>query len=630
MKHTLRCGFSEADGIRNVYLFFGDLLCHVLADIQRTVWNSRFPAGRCSGCMFSRLLCSDRVSLSLTVPICRFSGSSSKNVPIATFGDPSSTLQTPTYLRSRTKDWNYQREFFDILGKRLGITSHEDWYNITIAEAYKAGGESILKHHFGNSLARALTTVYPEHPWRYTFNTRAPANHFADVSVQRQFFEQIRPALRVEKWQDWYQVTWEAITEQGGRAILNRYGNSHIKALMSIYPELPWRTMDFAHVPRKHWEDPEHHREFFDRLGEELGVKEWHDWYSIQPKVIKKRGGNPVLNFYGGSHMKALMKIYPKHPWEFKRFAGVIPDGFWANLSNQRDFFDYLADRLGIQHWHDWYQVTYDVVLSHGGVSIFSHVPANESSAHLYTVLKNVYPEHNWKEEEFSWLKRRAQQPRTSKTQQFLFQKIARLFPSDVPHMNYIVTTRSDSDPPPPSEFPVPSNFTPPNEIGQVPLPGDDLFDPLAVSSKTVRDDLEVDIAIPSLLLAFEYQGEQHYADAKIFGTAAQRGGRDKFKLDVVEKSGYSLLQIPFWWDRQDESLLATILSKRPELVARLAHNLYKSISFLVRDESTMELRVNSKADLFKVAIPEKRPDKARRWQLQKKPFESSDPNIPT
>jgi hypothetical protein len=82
----------------------------------------------------------------------------------------------------------------------------------------------------------------------------------------------------------------------------------------------------------------------------------------------------------------------------------------------------------------------------------------------------------------------------------------------------------------------------------------------------TLRE-MELDIFVPFHSLAFEYQGRQHYFQHFMYGSPQEQQTRDKLKKDVCERSGITLIEIPFWWDEQQPSLLATIKKYRPELV---------------------------------------------------------------
>ena len=101
---------------------------------------------------------------------------------------------------------------------------------------------------------------------------------------------------------------------------------------------------------------------------------------------------------------------------------------------------------------------------------------------------------------------------------------------------------------------------------------------------------LELDIFLPSLKLAFEYQvrttyvkhlvglifimqERHHYLKGTQYTNKSleEIQGTDKLKQGLASKHGITLVVIPCWWDNQIGSLAATIKLQRPELGARLS-----------------------------------------------------------
>jgi hypothetical protein len=78
---------------------------------------------------------------------------------------------------------------------------------------------------------------------------------------------------------------------------------------------------------------------------------------------------------------------------------------------------------------------------------------------------------------------------------------------------------------------------------------------------------MELDIFLPKENLALEFQGEQHYHDIYGVGTCIDRSQRDREKILACRNIGISLVEVPYWWDFQKPSLIATIQSIRKDLL---------------------------------------------------------------
>lgn len=65
---------------------------------------------------------------------------------------------------------------------------------------------------------------------------------------------------------------------------------------------------------------------------------------------------------------------------------------------------------------------------------------------------------------------------------------------------------------------------------------------------------MELDLYIPSLGIAFEYQGQQHYQKS-IFGDKGEQQIRDSEKKEACKKAGITLIEVPYWWDGTEEDL---------------------------------------------------------------------------
>jgi len=67
--------------------------------------------------------------------------------------------------------WDIQknrRDFFDWLGKQVGVHRLEDWYKIDIQQVWERGGYSLSKYYCG-SLPHALKNIYADFPTKSVF-----------------------------------------------------------------------------------------------------------------------------------------------------------------------------------------------------------------------------------------------------------------------------------------------------------------------------------------------------------------------------------------------------------------------------------------------------------------------------
>jgi hypothetical protein len=80
-----------------------------------------------------------------------------------------------------------------------------------------------------------------------------------------------------------------------------------------------------------------------------------------------------LVKRYGGSIIKTLYDIYPEYewkPWKFRHFS--VPHGYWDNLDNQKKYFNWLSNILGINKTSDWYSISRNDVISRGGATLLN------------------------------------------------------------------------------------------------------------------------------------------------------------------------------------------------------------------------------------------------------------------
>jgi len=181
--------------------------------------------------------------------------------------------------------------------------------------------------------------------------------------------------------------------------LLVNYNGSHIKALMKLFPELRLKKEQF-----EMWKSPAKRRNFFDGFArsKHFNPLDADKWYSVTKKEILRAGGNGLLAYYNGSHIKALVKLYPEVIWKKGNFLKSKKG--WKSLTNQRSFFEGFARSQNFNPLdaERWYSVSRSDITRAGGSGLLMNY---YNGSHVRALMK-LYPEQSLKKENFLKSKR--------------------------------------------------------------------------------------------------------------------------------------------------------------------------------------------------------------------------------
>eukprot|EP00026_Physarum_polycephalum_P000419 Phypoly_transcript_00420.p1 GENE.Phypoly_transcript_00420~~Phypoly_transcript_00420.p1 ORF type:complete len:1013 (+),score=147.72 Phypoly_transcript_00420:21-3059(+) len=131
---------------------------------------------------------------------------------------------------------------------------------------------------------------------------------------------------------------------------------------------------------------------------------------------------------------------------------------------------------------------------------------------------------------------------------------------------------------------------------------------------------LELDLWIPDLNLAFEYQDPHHYVTAWYsYTSVATVQRRDDFKFKIAKEKGVSLVIVPCWWDGKLESLIASIHQIRPDILRNFDKKGAAPISKEIPENFFVVSEVPDVGELMLASLPENYTFDPTNWWLSEK-----------
>ena len=193
-------------------------------------------------------------------------------------------------------------------------------------------------------------------------------------------------------------------------------------------------------------------------------------------------------------------KLLKRYDNDMKRILFSIYPNYPWTYQIYSPLISSLIVKYNITQKKDWYRLKY--------------------KNNLFSALKLFYPSEKWKKSNFISRSKKI-------TQRLLFSFTRMIYPSLLIFENY--------------------------------------FHPkLIPKQNTVGKSYELDIFIPALQLALEYQGQQHYDDLPSgFGACSieLNKERDVEKEKLASSLHIKIINIPYWWDLSLSSLLSSIQS---------------------------------------------------------------------
>ena len=397
--------------------------------------------------------------------------------------------------------WNKllnQRQFFDELGKKLNITKPEDWLSVKKKEINDHGGYGILYHY--SNVQQALEKIYPETDWNSLIPHRFPLGYWDDTENQRKYLDSIQKELKVTSPKELVKLKRaDLFIGRTSIPFLSRYPNFY-EAIVNIYPEYQWNISDYKYLPKNGWKSKEIQKKFLEEYAKQFKIQSMNDWYKVSVRHVKEQGGSGLLNQYP-TFFDLLCTLYPSHPWDPHKFQS-LPRNFWGKQENVIKFLNKVIEKHNIKSDSDWERISGVQLVQLGGGGILDRYHS------LFNILSFAFPDVKWNKQNFKNKKKQSMQ-------RWLFLQVKKLFPAYEIIENY-------------------------------------LHEPLSrISGKSI----ELDVFIPELNYAFEYNGHHHYKELPNFGSLELYQARDREKIDLCNSANIFLVVVPYWWDGEMESL---------------------------------------------------------------------------
>mmetsp|Transcript_10344 Transcript_10344/g.42068 ORF Transcript_10344/g.42068 Transcript_10344/m.42068 type:complete len:475 (+) Transcript_10344:14-1438(+) len=414
-----------------------------------------------------------------------------------------------------------RRRFMEDTRQKLGLPAGDSsaWHSVSSGAIRKLGGAGLL-NRYGGSVWRLLQDVYPELGIEGAADCR-PAqvrNHWSTVENRQRFLESVKERLRIGEERRWTEVSVKEFTAVGGGGLLARYNGSLLRMLQdTIGEELEESEREsYGRVASGHWDSRENRKTFLETVAREYDIRRPEDWARVSTEDVKRMGGSGMLSRYSFSLFDALRDIYDDgEEWTLYTCRPSVPAGHWESEENVRRYLLYVADRLELHEKEDWFRVSMAQIraAASAGASLFHRMS-------LLDALRKAFPGEDWPIQPLNSIKRAVQRE--------LLLGVRRVLPGHEVIEDYR------------EEF---------------------------LRSKASGSALELDLFVPSLKMALEYNGEHHYEEIPFFGPLESIQRRDREKRELCDRAGVSLVVIPYWWDRSEHSLLATIWRDCPRVL---------------------------------------------------------------
>jgi len=353
-----------------------------------------------------------------------------------------------------------------------------------------------LSNYYSQSPINMVTSILNEYEWYAWKFQMTPMNYWKDDKNKIEYLKWFEKEKKINSEQDWYEISFDDIKSNYGGTLFSSYFNGSITSIAKfLYPNFDFDETRFIRTSHLHlnMQSLDDIKKIIERKAKKRKYKFPNDYYNFNSRDFK---GIRYSNFNVNSFAQLLNLMYKEHhfyEWLFDK----TPNTFWDKKNNIIDYTIWLTKVLEMESLDEWYDINNEIIYNFSGGGILKEIQ-------IYDMAKMSYPDFNWDASKFDRKK--------FTSQKRLYRVLTKIYPNKKIDYN-----KRHHD---------------------------------IINPKT-NYPLELDCFIPSLNLAFEYQGEQHFVkDNRLFHSSKSRDSykdliyRDKIKKEKCKDLNIALIEV--------------------------------------------------------------------------------------
>ena len=463
------------------------------------------------------------------------------------------------------KSLENQRKFMDHLFTKFNLKSLDDWLKGEDNRIKSFIKRSSLVRRYGGDFKLLLSSVYPNYPWKNLFSLEKrklikKLKRNLNLDPRQRKMEFLFWKFKLKTLDDWLFVPQSKFTRYGGGKLLEKFRYHFPSLLSSLFPHFPW---DFSiHLKKRKFQSIENQRKRMDHIYHKLNLNSLDDWSKVSTTKMIQYGGSEILSFYRGNLNELFQSIYPHFVFDFSKRK--ITSAHFSSIVNQQSFLDHLFSKFNFKTLDDWLPVSNKKLIQNRGKVLLKKYKYNKK-----LLLLSLYPNYPWQFQYRDYLLPKIKEwidkynikqkkdwyrvPMESNLKYELYNTLIEFYPNEQwEKSNFILRTKKTTQR-------LLFSFT--QKIYPSLLIFENYFHPKIISSENVH--YELDIFIPALQIAMEYQGEHHYDDIPGgFAGIELFQERDVEKEKLASSLHIKIIYIPYWWDLSLSSLQTSLQSQ--------------------------------------------------------------------